>query len=364
MALGRLELCSMQNSASPGVVITGASTGIGRACARLLAAYGYAVLAGVRTDADAQSIAGEAAGVSARGGSLAAVQLDVTDSASITAAAEIVRATFEGKLFALINNAGVVVAGPVEHVALGEWRRQFEINLFGHIAVVQAMLPMLRGYQRVASAAPQARGAPVKAMETSSTVTGALPGAVGALPRATSATTQAMGAPAQVIGTARPRGARIVFVSSIAGRIAQPIVGPYCASKYALEAMADSLRVELRAQQIGVTLIEPGAIDTPIWKKGLGTFDSLPADGPAYAEYGALIRGMAAGAAKAAAGAVPAELVARVVLRAVSSRRAPPRRLVGNDAKLGALAKWLLPSGVLDYVLDTSLRRAARGVGK
>ncbi|HEY7090127.1 MAG TPA: SDR family oxidoreductase [Tepidisphaeraceae bacterium] len=245
------------------VLITGCSTGIGRACATHFANRGWQVLAGVRREADVPA-----------GNGIRPLVLDITDSESIHYAAEQIQ-TIVGNdgLAGLVNNAGTGVIGPVEMVSLADWRRQFEINLFGHIAVTQEILPLLR--DRVA-----ARG---------------------------------MGS------------ARIVNIGSIAGRLTQPTGGPYCASKFAMEALSDALRMELRHQGIHVSLIEPGSIQSEIWRKGQDEAskihqDRVQPDPAAEERYGWLIRGIKASAARAAAGAIPAERVARVVQRCLMSK--------------------------------------------
>jgi NAD(P)-dependent dehydrogenase (short-subunit alcohol dehydrogenase family) len=279
------------------VFITGCSTGIGRACVLDLTRRGFTVLAGVRKTAHAQEL--EQACGSAQG-----VIIDVTDTGSIAAAAEKVRQIVgDAGLVGLINNAGVSVHGPVEHVPLCEWRRQFEVNFFGQIAVTQAMLPLLR--QGVA--------------------------------------THGMGA------------SRIVMMSSIAGLIAQPIVAPYNASKYALEAVGDSLRMELRRQGIKVCLVEPGAIDTPIWNKTETNGSIFPPDHPARKLYSSTIDGVLKAARRAAAGAIPAEAVAKAVAACMTRKRPRARYVVGWDAFAGAWAKRFLPTAVMDYGVRSAL---------
>jgi NAD(P)-dependent dehydrogenase (short-subunit alcohol dehydrogenase family) len=289
------------------VVITGSSTGLGRACSLHLARRGWRVFAGVRRTQDGEALRNQAADAAPR---LEPVIVDVADAASIAdAAASIGEATRGQGLAGLVNNAGISVAGPVELVPLPDWRRQFEVNFFGHISVTQAMLPLLRVFAA------------------------ANPG---------------------------PSPARIVMMSSIAGRLGQPILGPYCSSKYALEAMSDALRVELRAQRIGVSLVEPGAIQSEIWRKGLEDAATKDLSDPAAQPYMELVNGLKAAAARAAEVAVPAVRVALAVERCLTSARAPTRVLVGADAKVAATAKSLLPSRFMDSVLD----RVIRGAGK
>ena len=185
------------------VVITGASTGIGRVCAFHMDKLGFRVFAGIRNESDGRSL------IEGSAGRITPLLIEVTDSVSALAAADrVAGAVGSAGLSGLVNNAGIVVAGPLEFLPLSELRKQFEVNVLGQIAVTQAFLPLLR----------QARG-------------------------------------------------RIVNMSSIAGRVAFPYIGPYSASKYALEAISDALRIELLPWGISVSVIEPGDVATPIWKK-------------------------------------------------------------------------------------------------
>jgi NAD(P)-dependent dehydrogenase (short-subunit alcohol dehydrogenase family) len=239
-------------------LVTGASSGIGAAAAARLVRSGWRVLAGVRNRGDAPEGTEE-------------VLLDVTDDEQIQAAAEQVE-----ELDALVNNAGVALAMPLEHVPLDELRRQLEVNVVGQIAVTQAFVPALR----------------------------------------------------------RAHG-RVVFVGSIAGKSALPFLGPYAASKHALEAVADSLRMELRPWGIGVTIVEPGTIRTPIWGKGAAKADEL-ANERSEELYGERIAAFRKVAAERGANGAPPEAVAEVIERALTSSRPRARYLVGRDAWLRA----------------------------
>ncbi|WP_373526940.1 SDR family oxidoreductase [Nostoc sp.] len=178
------------------VVITGASTGVGRATALLLAQEGYQVFAGVRTEKDAELLRLNSAG------NLTPITLDITKLEQIKAATEIVSsAVGEKGLLGLVNNAGILVDGPLEYLDLDELRWQFEVNVIGQVAVTQAFLPMIR----------QAKG-------------------------------------------------RIINIGSVSGKISSPFFSALCASKFALEALTDSLRMELYPWGIEVILIEPGSI--------------------------------------------------------------------------------------------------------
>ena len=280
-------------TAVPGlVVVTGASTGIGRATAEHLARAGCHVLAGVRTDSAAEAVAADG---------IEPVRIDITDPDQITGLARRVADDPEGRpLRALVNNAGIAVAAPVEVIPLDEWRRQFEVNLFGHIAVIQALLPAL-----VAS-----------------------------------------------------RG-RIVNVSSIGGLVAGPTYGAYSGSKFALEAVSDALRREIRHLGVEVVLVEPGAIATPIWEKGLATAQGL-ADAMTAEQrerYQHINAAAARRARQAARDGVPPEQVARVITSAVTARRPRTRYLVGRDARITARLAALLPDRVLDRMVSGRVTR-------
>jgi NAD(P)-dependent dehydrogenase (short-subunit alcohol dehydrogenase family) len=253
------------------VLVTGASSGIGRESVLLLAQHGFRVFAGVRKPEDGQAL------VQASEGSLTPVILDVTDAASIRSAAEAIRKSLrDDESFSLVNNAGIAVAAPLELLPVDDLRRQFDVNVFGQVAVTQAFLPLLR----------QHRG-------------------------------------------------RIVFMGSLFGRIAPPLVAPYSAAKHAIEAIADALVVELWPWKISVSLLEPGNIATPIWDKSKPTIvatygESAPETRELYKDtQGSMLR-LADWFGKA--GITPRK-VARVVMKALCARRPRSRYLVGWDAK-------------------------------
>jgi NAD(P)-dependent dehydrogenase (short-subunit alcohol dehydrogenase family) len=267
------------------VVVTGASTGIGEATALHLAALGFRVFAGVRRPEDAERL---------REGGAEPLQLDVTDSASIDAAAGKVGDT---PLAGLVNNAGVAVAGPLEFLPVDELRHQLDVNVVGQVAVTQAFMPALR------------RG------------TG-----------------------------------RIVNIGSIGGRVALPLLGPYAASKFAMEAITDSLRRELRPWGMHVAIVEPGAIATPIWSKSRAANEELAAQMPPEAGqlYGKLVDRIRDETTKAAERGLDPREVAKVVEHALTAARPKTRYLVGREAKLRARAAKILP----DRVFDTLIGRA------
>lgn len=220
------------------------------------------------------------------------LKLDVTDQDSIAAAA---RSLAGQPVTALVNNAGIAVSAPLELVPIDQLRNQMEINFIGQVAVTQAFLPSLRS----------ARG-------------------------------------------------RIVNVSSIGGRVALPLAGPYAASKFALEAVTDSLRRELRHLGVKVIAVEPGGVKTPIWDKGTETANSMLAGAPPdVAElYSGLGDALRAEARKIATetGVEPEE-VAKVIGRALTASRPRTRYLVGRDAKARAALARVLPDRVLDRLI-------------
>jgi NAD(P)-dependent dehydrogenase (short-subunit alcohol dehydrogenase family) len=267
-------------------VVTGASSGIGRATALLLVQRGHRVFAGVRREEDASSLRTEG------GPGLEPILLDVTDTASIAAAAAEVRSRQAGRgLDGLVNNAGIGVTAPVEHIALDVLRRQFEVNVFGQVAVTQAFLPLVRA----------ARG-------------------------------------------------RIVNIGSVGAHITIPFGGALCGSKSAFNALGDALRMELAPSGIKVCTIEPGSIATPAVDKTLGGVEAalgaLPPDG--RARYGAMLRAFTARARQREATGSSPEVVARAVLHALTSPRPRIRYVVGRDARLLVTLPRLLPDAWLD----------------
>lgn len=272
------------------VLITGASSGIGEACALRLAGAGWRVFAGVRQLED-----GERLREGGRG-RIEPLMLDVTEASTIATAAARLGG---GPLDALVNNAGIAISMPLELLPLDELRRQLEVNLVGQVAVTQAVLGHLR----------------------------------------------------------RARG-RIVNVGSIGGRSALPFLGAYAASKHALEAVTDALRVELHPFGIEVVIVEPGSIATPIWGKGAEVFERLlPRLSP---EVTALYRPRMAAFRSAAAAAgrrrEPADEVAKIVEAALTVRRPRTRYVVGRDARRRALVERL-PDRLRDRIYERALLR-------
>ncbi|HYA67864.1 MAG TPA: SDR family oxidoreductase [Acidimicrobiales bacterium] len=282
------------------ILITGASTGIGEACALGFDRLGWEVFAGVRRDEDAKRLGAK----SSRG--LRTVILDVTDLGSVELVAkEVADQVGDQGLTALVNNAGIAVGGPVEFVALEEWRRQFDVNVIGQVAVTKAVLPLMR--------------------------------------RSLS-------------------GGRIVFMGSIGGRVSSPFIAPYTASKHAIEAIAESMRHELAGSGIRTIVVEPGAVRTPIWDKGQSAANdieaSLPPEG--LQRYAPAIAQLRKAMEFQSRTGVDPSVVARVVERAVTAPRPAARYVVGRDAKVMAIVARLLPDGARDRANQGLMKLATR----
>jgi NAD(P)-dependent dehydrogenase (short-subunit alcohol dehydrogenase family) len=288
----------MQQAGTRAVVITGASTGIGAHCALTLAAEGFRVYAGVRREADGEALRAQAEPSSRD--RLIPVRLEVTDSESIQQAAAFVSADLGGPCehLGLVNNAGIVVGGPLEFLPLTSLRHQLAVNVEGPIAVTQAFMPLLR----------------------------------------------------------QAKQARIVMMSSIAGKSAVPFISPYCASKHALEAFSDALRVELAPFGIEVSIIEPGAIKTPIWQKSKQSVEALAQELPpeAHTYYGKAYAQVTQLSAQSEARGLPPEHVTRAVRHALTARQPRTRYVVGMDAQMRLLLGWL-PDRVMDRLVRAYL---------
>lgn len=276
------------------VVVTGASTGIGRATALHLDSIGFEIFAGVRKQTDGESVAAEGSD------RLRSLLIDVIDAPSIEAAAKEVReAVGDRGLAGLVNNAGIAVAAPMEILPLDRLRQQLEVNVVGQVAVTQAFLPLLRAGK-----------------------------------------------------------GRVVNMGSVGGRVSTPSVGPYSASKFALEAITNTMRRELRPWGIWVSVIEPGAIATPIWDKSAETADTVLAEIPPdkLALYEELIATTRTMAAKLGAGGLPPEKVADKVAHALTARRPRARYLIGAEAKTRVTLQHLLPTRTFDALVDRAMR--------
>lgn len=285
----------MASTEKGAVVVTGASTGIGRATALHLDEKGYRVFAGVRKQADA--------GALKKDGSdrLTPITLDVTKPRSIAAARKKVQgAVGKAGLAGLVNNAGVANAGPVEHLPVEEFEKVIDVNLTGQYRVTQALLPLIR------------RGD----------------------------------------GT-------IVFVTSIGGKVASPFFAPYNAAKFGLEGLADSLRREIKPWTgMNVVVVEPGSIATPIWSKGNDAFDDAAKTmGPeAKRLYGPQLERMKQVAIEADERGLEPVKVAEVIEKAISSDDPKSRYIVGRDAKMMARMQSLAGDKRFDKLMRRSMK--------
>jgi NAD(P)-dependent dehydrogenase (short-subunit alcohol dehydrogenase family) len=273
----------------PAALITGSSTGIGRACALELDRRGWTVFAGVRREEDAKRLRADSSG------RLVPVDLDVTLPESIAAAAEQVAvAVGQAGLAGLVNNAGIAVGGALEFLLIDRLREQFDVNVFGPAAVTQAVLPLLRAGK-----------------------------------------------------------GRIVNISSVSGSLAAPYMGPYAASKFALEALSDSLRLELRRSGVSVSLIAPGPVDTPIWEKSKAVAERLREQLPAEARrlYGDDLEAFRRVVEQAAAAAVPAERVVRAVVHALTASRPKSRYFLRLSDRVTLGIVRALPDRLRDWLV-------------
>ena len=272
-------------------IVTGASSGIGAATTRELAQRGFHVLAGVRREQDADAL---------RAPGIEPLILDITNPDHIRALAARVDEDPRGRVVqALVNNAGIPVNVPVETYPIEAWRHLFEVNLFGHVALTQALLPAL----------------------------------------------------------VRSRG-RVVNISSLGGKLAMATYGPYAGTKFALEAVSDALRRELAPSGVRVVVIEPGGVRTNMLSRASATTRDLVASMTPEQDhrYGRLMHGVAAQTEAAAKWSVTAEAVAEVIARALTARNPRPRYTVGRDARLVTFMIRAFPDRLLDRILAAALR--------
>ena len=283
------ELDSYAAESAPCVVVTGASTGIGYAAAQEFVTRGFAVVGTVRKQEDADRLRAEL------GPRLYPVLMDVSDDASVqAAAAEIAALVGARRLAGLVNNAGIVVAGPLLHMDLDELRYQFDVNVVGVVAVTQALLPLLKARPALGHA----------------------PG-------------------------------RVVNISSVSGHITYPFLSPYAASKHALESISDGMRRELMLYGIDVVVMVLGAVQTPIWAK------ASEQDLARYArtDYAAAVAQMRAAAQEMGKGGLPAPQVSAAVAHALTTPKPKARYLMVNNYWMGwVLPRWL-PTRLFDWAI-------------
>ena len=269
-------------------LVTGASTGIGHATVRRLAAGGWQVWGGVRSSSDSLQIE--------RLDGVSSLRIDVTDDEQTkTAFGEVADSRGRLGLDLLVVNAGVLVGGPLEYVTPEDWRRQFDVNVVGVASSIRCALPMLR----------------------------------------------------------LSNDPRIVVVGSINSRVGVPLLSPYAASKHALVGLLSSLRRELGPTGPRVTLIEPGAVQTPLWDKAREASLQINRDLPAAGrrEYDGFIQKAVENLTGSSSSGLSPDRVAVVVEKCVARRNPPLRRLVGVDARLAAALNALLPEKMLDRLI-------------
>jgi NAD(P)-dependent dehydrogenase (short-subunit alcohol dehydrogenase family) len=272
------------------VVVTGASTGIGRAAVTALAGAGFRIFPTVRKPTDADSLRQQF------GQQVTPLIVDLLDETSVRAAGATV--TDAGPLFGLVNNAGAALSGPLEFLPIDTFRRQLEINLTAQLLMTQVMLPALRR------------------------------------------------------SAERDRDARIVMIGSIGGRIAGPILGAYQAAKHGLVGLTGSLRAELAPFDIKVILLEPGAIATPIWQRGLAAGDEIVAGRREdFARYRPQMEAARRLAERASHQGIPPEVPARKIVDALTSEHPAPRAVIGRDAHVVAAMVRVLPFRLLYRLL-------------
>jgi len=270
------------------VVVTGASTGIGWGCAKVLIAKGFRVFGSVRKEADAARLAKEL------GPNFVPVIFDVTDAAAVKAGAETVAAKLAGEpLFGLVNNAGIAVPGPLLHLDIDEFRHQLEVNVTGQLIVTQAFAPLLM-------AQPGRKSEP----------------------------------------------GRIVMISSVGGKNASPFVGAYSASKFALEGLSESLRRELMLFGIDVIVVAPGAVATPIWDKAETVDVARYANTPFASALGKVRDYMLTSGRK---GLKP-ERLGRAVWRALTTAK-PKTRYVVTPDRMQNFMLGVLPKRMIDRTI-------------
>jgi NAD(P)-dependent dehydrogenase (short-subunit alcohol dehydrogenase family) len=274
------------------IVVTGASTGIGWASAKVLIAKGFHVFGSVRKAADADRLKAEF------GEAFTPLLFDVTDEAAVGAAARQVEAALDGQTLAgLVNNAGVAFAGPLLHLPVDEFRQQLEVNLTGVVIATQAFAPLL-GAQ----------------------------------------------------SPARKDPGRIVNISSVGGKNANPFMGPYCTTKFGLEGLSESLRRELMPFGVDVVIVAPGAVATPIWDKA----DSVDVTRYANTIYAPALARMKAFMLSLGKTGLPPETIGEAVHTALTTP-APKTRYVVSPDLFQVFMTGVLPKRTLDKIVGKRL---------
>jgi NAD(P)-dependent dehydrogenase (short-subunit alcohol dehydrogenase family) len=274
------------------VVITGASTGIGWAAAKLLLDRGFRVFGSVRKPADADRLKSEF------GANFTPLLFDVTDEAAVLAAAREVRAALAGETLAgLVNNAGIAVAGPVLELPADQFRRQMDVNVIGPIIATQAFGPLL-------GSDPTLKG---------------------------------------------PKG-RIVMISSVAGKNGNPLSSAYSASKHAIEGLSESLRREMMLFGIDVIIVAPGAVKTPIWSKA----DEVDISGYRNSPFFPALEKVRKFMAQLGETGLPAEKIAEVIATALTSAAPKVRYQISPDP-MRHLMMAVLPKRMIDRAIAKRL---------
>jgi NAD(P)-dependent dehydrogenase (short-subunit alcohol dehydrogenase family) len=283
------------------ILVTGVSTGIGHATTKALLEKGYHVFGSVRRLEDGENLK------EAFGEGFTPLLFDVTDSPAISRAVEqVTEAVGSDGLYALINNAGIVVPGPLKYTPLEEFREHFEVNLFGLLDVTQQFLPLLGGQ----------------------------------------------------LDSPYPPG-RIINISSTSGRVAYPFMGAYASTKHALEALSDSLRREMMLYGVDVAVIQPGTTNTPIKQKFVDRIRKYEAT-----DYGPMFAGLESQLAEREVTGLPVEKVVKAILKAVESERPKTRYPVPRKWLTSWIIPRLLPDRWLDRLVSSQLGFSRQGKSK
>lgn len=274
------------------VVVTGVSTGIGWGAVKVLVGQGFHVFGSVRKQADAERLKAEF------GDAFTPLLFDVTDEAAVRAGARQVEAALGGATLAgLVNNAGIAVAGPLLYLSVDDWRQQLEVNLTGVVIATQAFAPLLgAGAARVAE-----------------------PG-------------------------------RIVNISSVGGRNANPFMAPYCTTKFGLEGLSESLRRELLPFGVDVVVVAPGAVATPIWDKA----DQIDTTRYANTPYATALDRLRAYMLQIGKAGLPPEKIGEAIATALTADK-PKVRYVVSPSPMQVLMTEILPKRTLDRITGKRL---------